>query len=277
MNEFITEGINGKGLSAGIFFFSHYGSLAPYNPQKASKSVSDAELVPWLLTNFATVDEALKGLKKIEIIPIGEAEAKGTYNTGHWRIADATGRSVVLEITNKGERHIYENDLGVLTNSPDFPWNQANLNNYINLHPGTVAPREFGGTDMFSFGASSALLGLPGNFTPPSRFVRAFFFLHSLRQPADTYDAVTQAFHILNAFDIPLGSEFAPDQKIPDIPSATQVTCVSDTTQPTLYYRTMYNSQIRKVDLAKIDFSAIAYGTYDLDETPREEIKDLTF
>ena len=83
MNEFITEDINEKGLSAGIFFFSHYGSLAPYNPKKASKSVSDAELVPWLLTNFATVDEALKGLKKIEIIPIGEAEAKGTYNTGH--------------------------------------------------------------------------------------------------------------------------------------------------------------------------------------------------
>ena len=277
MDEFITEGINEKGLSAGIFFFSHYGSLAPYNPKKAAKSVSDAELVPWLLTNFATVDKALKGLKKIEIIPIAAADENGSYNTGHWRIADATGRSVVLEITNKGERHIYENDLGVLTNSPDFPWHKANLNNYINLHPGTIAPREFGRTDMFSFGASSALLGLPGDFTPPSRFVRAFFFLHSLRQPADTYAAVTQAFHILNAFDIPLGSEFALDQQIPDIPSATQVTCVSDTTRPAFYYRTMYNSQIRKVDLAKIDFSAIPYGTYDLDETLQEEIKNRTF
>lgn len=130
---------------------------------------------------------------------------------------------------------------------------------------------------MFSFCASSALLGLPGDFTPPSRFVRAFFFLHSLRQPADTYSAVTQAFHILNAFDIPLGSEFAMDQQIPDIPSATQVTCVSDTTHSAFYYHTMYNAQIRKVDLSKIDFSAIPYGTYDLDETMREEIKDRTF
>lgn len=277
MDEFITEGVNEKGLSAGIFFFAHYGSLAPYNPKKAKKSVSDAELVPWLLTNFATVDEALKGLKKIEIIPIAAADDKGTYNTGHWRIADATGRSVVLEITNKGERHIYENKVGVLTNSPDFPWQVANLNNYVNLNPGTVSPREFDGVPMFSFGASSSLLGLPGDFTPPSRFVRAFFWLHSLRQPADTYAAVTQTFHILNTFDIPVGAEFALDQQIPDIPSATQVTCVTDTTHPAFYYRTMYNSQIRKVDLSKIDFSTVKYGTYPLDEEPQETFKERTF
>lgn len=277
MDEFITEGVNEKGLSAGIFFFSHYGSLEPYNAKKAKKSVSDAELVPWMLTQFATVDEVVKNLKKIEIIPIAEADKNGTYNTGHWRIADASGRAIVLEITNRGERKIYENKIGVLTNSPDFAWHLANLNNYINLHSGTIEARSFGGTDLFSLGSSSALLGLPGDFTPPSRFVRAFFWLHSLRQPTDTYTGITQAFHILNTFDIPIGAEFAPDKPIPDIPSATQVTCVTDTTHPALYYRTMYNSQIRKVDLSKIDFHKIKPIVTDLDTEPKEVFHERNF
>lgn len=277
MDEFITEGINEKGLSAGIFFFSHYGSLAPYNPNKAKKSVSDAELVPWILTNFATVDEVLKHLKKIDIIPIAKPDKKGNYNTGHWRIADASGRSVVLEITNRGERKVYENEIGVLTNSPDFAWHLGNLNNYINLIPGTVPEKTFGGANLFSLGSGSALLGIPGDFTPPSRFIRAFFWLHGSRKPLDQYGAVTQAFHILNAFDIPIGAEFAPNQQIPDIPSATQVTCVSDTTHPTFYYRTMYNSQIRKVDLTKINFDTVKYTVTSLDESPKEEFKERAF
>ena len=277
MDEFITEGINEKGLSAGIFFFSHYGSLAPYNPKKAKQSVSDAELVPWILTNFATVDEVLKHLKKIDVIPIAKPDKNGNYNTGHWRIADASGRSVVLEITNKGERKIYENKVGVLTNSPSFAWHLSNLNNYINLMPGTVPEKTFGGANLFSLGSGSSLLGIPGDFTPPSRFVRAFFWLHGSRTPEDKYGAVTQAFHILNAFDIPIGAEFAPDQPIPNIPSATQVTCVSDTTHPTFYYRTMYNSQIRKVDLTKIDFKKVSYMVTALDEDPKEQIKERMF
>jgi len=277
MDEFITEGVNEKGLSAGIFFFPHYGSLAPYNPRKAHKSVSDAELVRWLLTNFATVDEALKGLKKIDIVPIAPPDANGVSNTGHWRLADATGRSVVLEITDKGKRHVYENKLGVLTNSPAFPWQAANLNNYVNLRPGAADAQTINGVDIFPFGAGSGALGLPGDITPPSRFVRAFFWLHSAPTPADAKAGVLQAFHILNNFDIPTGSEFAPGAKIPALPSATQWTSVTDTTNPAFYYRTMYNSQIRKVDLTKIDFANVPYTVRPLDDVKEEIIQNLQF
>ena len=277
MEEFVTEGVNEKGLNAGIFYFPHYGSLAPYNPRKAKKSVSDGELVRWMLTNFATVDEVLNGLKKIEIIPIGEPGPDGISNTGHWRIADASGRSVVLEITNKGERRVYENQVGILTNSPDYPWQETNLNNYVNLHAGAADTRDVNGVRLFPFGAGSALLGLPGDVTPPSRFVRAFFWLHSAPAAPDAYGGITQAFHILNNFDIPIGSEFAAGEQIPNLPSATQWTSAADLTHPAFYYRTMYNSQIRKVDLTKIDFDTVTYTVHPLDEVPREPMEELTF
>ena len=274
--RFVTEGVNEKGLNVGIFYFSHYGSLTPYTAANAKKSVSDGELVRYMLTNFATVDEALAGLKKIDIIPIGKPDASGHYATGHWRISDASGKSMILEITNKGERHIYENNLGVFTNSPDFPWHQSNLNNYIHLSGGETPDKTIGKVHLFSLGGGTNLMGLPGDLTPPARLVRAFFYLHTAPTPKDAYAAVTQAFHILNNFDLPIGAEYAPGQEIPDMPSATQWTAVSDVTHPAFYYRTMYNSAIRKVDLTKIDFTKVPYIVADMDESP-EVFYERTF
>ena len=275
--EFVTEGINEKGLNAGIFYFSHYGNLTPYQKKHAKKSVSDGELVRYILTNFATVEEALNGLNKIEIIPIGKPDADGHYATGHWRIADAGGRSIVLEITDGGKRHVYENNLDVITNSPSFSWHQDNLNNYVHLTSGKAPNQTIGKVELFSLGGGSNLTGLPGDLTPPSRLVRVFFWLHSSPTPANTYAAVTQAFHILNNFDLPIGAEYAPGQTIPDMPSATQWTAVSDQTHPTFYYRTMYNSAIRKIDLTKIDFTKVPYTVTEMDQLAQEQFHELSF
>lgn len=274
---FVTEGVNEMGLNVGIFYFAHVGSLTPYNPKRAKKSVSDGELVRYMLTNFATVEEALKGLEKIEIIPIGKPDKNGHYATGHWRISDASGRSVVLEITNQGERHVYENNLRVFTNSPSFPWHQANLNNYIHLSGGETPDKTIGDVNLYSFGGGTNLVGLPGDLTPTSRLVRAFFYTQSAPVPANAYEAVTQAFHILNNFDLPIGAEYAPGEQIPNMPSATQWTAVSDVTHPTFYYRTMYNSAIRKIDLTKIDFETVKYLVLDMDPKPQETFYELTF
>ena len=274
---FVTEGVNEKGLNAGIFYFANYGSLTPFNNKRAKRSVSDGELVRYMLTNFATVDEALKGIEKIEIIPIGQPDKNGHYATGHWRISDASGRSVVLEITNNGERHVYENNLRVITNSPSFPWHQANLNNYIHLSGGEPPDKTVGEVNLFSFGGGTNLMGLPGDLTPPARLVRAFFYVQSAPVPQNTYAAVTQAFHILNNFDLPIGAEYAPGEQIPDMPSATQWTAVSDVTHPTFYYRTMYNSAIRKIDLTKIDFDKVPYTVTAMDEVPQEVFHERRF
>ena len=276
-DPFIGEGVNEKGLAAGIFYFSGYGSLGAYNPKRAKKSVADVELVRWILTNFATVEEVIQGLKKIDIVTIYPPQAgQETSSTGHWRIADASGRSIVLEIENKGERHIYENTVGVFTNSPSFPWQVTHLNNYVHLQAGDVRPQPYGKTTLSAFGAGAGMWGLPGDITPPSRFVRAFFYLHTAPVMPNAEAGVLQAFHILNNFDIPIGVEFAPDQKIPDLPSATQWTSVTNMTRPSFYYRTMNNSQIRQVDLSKIDFASVKSQVLPLDKTP-EQIEMLSF
>ncbi len=273
---FIGEGVNEKGLAAGVFYFSGYGSLSPYNAKKAKKSVGDMELVRWMLTNFATVDEVIKGLKKIEIVPIYPPEKGQSAPTGHWRIADANGRSIVLEIEDNGVRHIYENTVGVLTNSPSFPWQMTNLNNYVHLLPGPVAPAKFGQTELKAFGMGAGMTGLPGDITPPARFVRAFFYTHTMPVPADAQNGMLQAFHILNNFDLPIGIEFAPGQKTSGLPSATQWTTVTDMTAPCFYYRTMHNSQIRKIDLSKINFETVSYQALPLDLHP-QQVQEITF
>ncbi len=130
-------------MSAGLFYFKGYGSLKPYNEEARQKSITDMDFVRWMLSQFKTVDEVITAMKSIDIVPV-YLDAKGQPSpTGHWRVTDKTGRSVVIEIMNQGEVHIYENEVGVLTNSPTFPWQVTNLNNYLHLQPGTSAPRQF--------------------------------------------------------------------------------------------------------------------------------------
>lgn len=125
--EFIAEGLNEAGLSAGLFYFPGYGKYEEYNPSLRTSSIADLQLVSWILGNFTNVDEVKDAIRRVHVVSIDPRAS-----TVHWRIADDTGRQLVLEIID-GEPHFYENKLGVLTNSPDFEWQMTNLNNYVNL------------------------------------------------------------------------------------------------------------------------------------------------
>ena len=196
------------------------------------------------------------------------------YGTIGLRIADDTGRQLVLEIID-GEPHFYENKLGVLTNSPDFEWQMTNLNNYVNLFPGSAETKSLGDIVLTPFGSGSGFLGIPGDVTPPSRFVRAAFFQASAPQQDAGEETVLQCFQILNNFDIPLGVEFPSGQIPVNIPSATQWTAVSDMTNRIIYYRTMYNSNIRCFDLNKIDFGKVEYRAVPLDAVKQQPIETI--
>ena len=100
----------------------------------------------------------------------------------------------------------YDNPLGVLTNSPSFDWHMTNLRNYIALKSARCAAGEVRRQDVAGFGMGSGMLGLPGDFTPPSRFVRAAVFSATAIPAADATAGVFSGFHILNNFDIPYGS-----------------------------------------------------------------------
>lgn len=101
-------------------------------------------------------------------------------STVHWRFAEPSGRQLVLEIVD-GKCRFYENKLGVLTNSPDFEWQLTNLNNYVNLFPGTAPAQRLGNLSLKSFGAGSGFLGIPGDVTPPSRLSVQHFTSRQLR------------------------------------------------------------------------------------------------
>ncbi len=149
--EFIAEGINEAGLSAGLFFFPRYGGYADYDPAEDARTLADLQVVAWMLARFATIDEVREAIGTVRIIGMFPGSVL------HWRIGEPSGRQVVLEIVD-GVPHFYENEVGVLTNAPGFPWQLTNLDNYVNLRPGDASPytlrRAHAATDGQQFGFS---------------------------------------------------------------------------------------------------------------------------
>ena len=268
-DEFIMEGINEAGLAAGLFYFPDYGQYMPYKEEDKSMCVSDMQFVAWVLSTCATIDEMIALLPTIRIIGTDPRAS-----TVHWRITELSGRQVVVEVINQQVK-VHENPLGVLTNSPEFTWHLTNLNNYVNLASGSIHQRAIGSLDLKAFGGGSGLHGLPGDMTPPSRFVRAAFFQSTAPRLDSPEHTVVQAFHLLNNFDIPVGIQFSNIDLVPDMPSATQITIATDLANQRLYYRTMYNSTIRCIDLHTIDFDRVAFQAEPLENYREEPIETI--
>lgn len=267
---FVVEGINEAGLSAGLFFFPQYGEYAPYNQDNNSKTLCDMQFVSWVLSQFSSIDQVKSAISNIDLVTLNHK-----IGSVHWRIAQPDGRMVVLEVV-AGVPHFYENTLGVLTNAPGFPWHMTNLNNYINLVPGSAPDNTIKqGITLQPLGHGSGMLGLPGDFTAPSRFVRATFFQTTSPVWATGFETVVQAFHILNNFDIPIGSQHVRADIPKDLPSATQFTAVTDQKAMKFYYRTAWNSNIRCIDLNSIDFHKIKYQSHPLDNQQVQPIEML--
>ena len=117
-SEFIAEGINETGLSAGLFFFPDYGSYAPYDSRHNHTTLADLQVVQWLLTQCATINEVKEAVKRVHIVGLEKDSVV------HWRIGEPSGRQVVMEIVD-GKIHFFDNVVGVLTNAPGFEWQLA--------------------------------------------------------------------------------------------------------------------------------------------------------
>lgn len=265
--QFVMEGINEQGLNAGLFYFPQYGKYQTYDASMKDMTISDMQFVSWILASFATIDEVLENLDAVRIVGIDPRAS-----TVHWRITDSSGRQVVLEVIDQ-KMHVYENPLGVLTNSPSLPWHLTNLNNYVNLQSGSINHREVGKLELHAFGGGSGMHGLPGDMTPPSRFIRAAFFQSTAPVLDDAEQAVLQAFHILNNFDIPIGIQFSDPELAPDMHSATQITIGVNLIDRCLYYRTLYNSTIRCIDMRTINFDQVGYQAEFLEFSTMEPIE----
>jgi choloylglycine hydrolase len=244
----IIDGINDQGLYVGLFYFPDYASYADVTRENTARAMGPHEYGNWLLGNFATIDEVKANFDKVALVPTVVKEL-GQPAPVHFVVQDRSGKAVVIEPINKGLK-IYDNPLGVLTNSPTFDWHMTNLRNYINLTATNVPPVDLGGITLSQLGQGSGLRGLPGDFTPPSRFVRAVAFTQSAL-PVDTApQAVLQAFHILNNFDIPFGAvrQTENGQTVAEI---TTWTSASDLKNLHWYFKTYDDQSIRNVDLPK--------------------------
>ncbi len=244
----IVDGLNDQGLYVGLFYFPGYASYAEATNENAARAMAPHEYGNWLLGNFATVEEVKANFDKVVLVPV-VVEAIEQAAPVHFVVHDRSGKSVVIEPLNESLK-IYDNPLGVMTNSPTFDWHMTNLRNYVNLTATNVPPIGVGGIKLAQLGQGSGLRGLPGDFTPPSRFVRAVAFSQSAI-PSDTAAAaVLQAFHILNNFDIPFGAVREVDSGQMHA-EATTWTSASDLKNLRWYFRTYDDQSIRSVDLAE--------------------------
>ena len=267
---FVVEGVNETGLSAGLFFFPQYGEYAPYKPEDSARTLCDMQFVSWVLSQFSSIDQVKEALKSITLVTLNHK-----IGSVHWRITQPDGKMAVLEVVG-GVPHFYDNELGVLTNSPGFEWHMTNLDNYVNLRPGAASDYDLtSGVELRAIGGGSGMIGLPGDFTPPSRFVRAAFFKATSPVWKTSWEAVQQAFHILNNFDIPIGIQFSEGHAPAGMMSATQFTAATDQKAMRFYYRTAYNSNLRCIDLKSVDFEKVKYQSHPLDDVKEEPVKML--
>ena len=90
--DYVIEGLNDAGLSAGLFYFPKYGSYPKYDPDEKAKTISDTEFVAWILGNFETVEDVIAALSNVNVVAT-DARAENL----HWRVADKYGRQIVIE------------------------------------------------------------------------------------------------------------------------------------------------------------------------------------
>ena len=248
---FLSDGMNERGLAGGSLYFPGFaGYTAPADADPAA--LAPWEFLTWILTSFATVEEVKVALTDVEIVGL-ETPKINFILPFHFPIHDASGASIVIEPVG-GKLLVYDNPLGVLTNSPPFDWHMNNIRNYVNISPVDAPPLKIRGETFTPFGQGSGLLGLPGDPTPPSRFLRALTYAASAEQMPDGPQTVRQAEHLLNNFDIPTG--FIATGGKDDQLEYTQWSSIADLRARIYYIKTHDDQVLRAVDLNTFDLDA---------------------
>ncbi|MCF7852203.1 MAG: choloylglycine hydrolase family protein [Simkaniaceae bacterium] len=250
----LMDGMNEMGLVAAAFYFPGYASYTEVTKSNQSLALSPIDFTQWLLTQFASIDEVKRALPSIIIAPTVLNHWGNEAPPFHYIVYDKHGNSIVIEPI-EGQLIVYDNPIGTITNSPSFDWQITNLRNFINLTPFNVKPVEMRGVELFPFGQGSGMVGLPGDFTPPSRFVRAAIFSSTAIPSTNASDTVNQTFHLLNQFDIPVG---IARQKSGDMihTDYTMLTSVKDPQSMRYYFKSYTDQLIRYVELKPQDMNA---------------------
>ena len=238
------EAANEHGLCmAGL----NFPQSAYYHVEKSADkaNVSPFELIPWVLGQCASVDEAEALLRRTHLVDIPFAE--GIPPTPlHWHVADAS-RSIVVEPMADG-LHIYHNPIGVMTNEPPFDFHMTNLRQYLQLSPKQPVSAFPEAAGLTPFGWGFGALGMPGDTSPASRFVRVAF--HAMNAVPE--GGPGQFFHLLDTVAMPRGS--VQDKNGYEF---TLYSCCIDAAKGIYYYRTYGNHRITAVSMGEKDGTAL--------------------
>ncbi len=236
------DAMNEKGLCvAGLNFVGN----ADYKDDTKSKdNIAHFELIPWILCQAESVNEAYKLLERINI-------TEDTFSRElppaqlHWIVADKE-KAITVEAVDEGLK-IYDNPVGVLTNNPQFNEQIFSLNNYMNLSAKEPKNTFSDKLDLRKYSRGMGAIGLPGDLSSQSRFIRASFIKMNAAQYSTKEESVSQFFHIMNTVEQPAGCCQLDNGEC----EKTIYTSCCDTEKGIYYYTTYHNRQITGIDIYK--------------------------
>ena len=249
------DGINERGLAmAGLNFV---GNAFYRKPVEGKTNIAQFELVPWILAQCTTVREARGLLENLNITDTPFSPELPPAQL-HWILADHD-EAITVESVDSGLR-IYDNPVGVLTNNPPFDQQLFRLNDYMHLSPGTPENRFSEKLALVPYSRGMGALGLPGDLSSQSRFIRASFVKENSRSGATEGESVSQFFHILGAVEQVRGCCQVGQGQF----ERTIYTSCCNTDKGIYYYTTYQNRQITAVQLHKEKLDDIFLVRYPL-------------
>ncbi len=248
------DAVNEKGLAmAGLNFphFAHY-----FNDNNVKINIASYEIIPWVLCRCSNVKEVKELTEKINITNRSFSESLPP-STMHWIVSDKD-ESIVIEQTKNGIR-VYENPVGVLTNSPSFDMQLFNLNNYMSLTNKKPENRFSSKINLETYCLGMGAIGLPGDNSSMSRFVRATFVKFNTIFDGSENDRVRQFFHTLYSVYQQSGCSMADDKF-----EITNYTSCINTDKGIYYFTTYDNPQIKAVNMYNENLDTNELIAYDL-------------
>lgn len=249
------DAANEYGLSmAGL----NFPGFSQYNPYIEGKiNIASYELIPYILSQYKTVSEINEFIHKVNI-------TNKPFNSSliptplHWLIADKEN-SITLEQTKEGLK-VYDNPCGVLTNSPDFKFHLFNLNNFMSVSKFSAENKFSSDLDLKNYSKGMGALGLPGDFSSVSRFVRASFVKLNIEHSFDD-NIINDFFHILYSVYQYMGCVQTEDGN-----EYTQYSSCCDLNKGIYYYTTYNNININAVDMHRENLNSSRLITYELNK-----------
>lgn len=256
------DAVNEKGLAMAGLNFPGNAAYKPETEEKGRDNITPFEFIPWILGQCADLAEARELLKRLNLVNLNFSDEL-PLSPLHWMISDRDA-SITVESVNDG-LNIYENPVGVLTNNPAFDFHMLNLANYMSLSIDTPQNHFARTLSLKPYSRGMGAMGLPGDLSSASRFVRAVFTKMNSVSGDSESESISQFFQILGSVKQQRGCvKVGETEQGEGQYERTIYTSCCNTDKGIYYYTTYENSQITGVDMHREDLDGECPISYPL-------------